>query len=1018
MSRFNPEIVKNPEIFEQNRMEAYSDHAYYSSEEAANQKKEEWKESLNGLWKFSWAKNPDSIIDGFEERDYICKAWDDIHVPAHMQMEGFGKPQYVNMQYPWDGREMISPGKIPMEYNPVGCYVKYFTVPDFMKDRPVHISFQGAESGIVLWCNGEYVGYSEDSFSPADFELTPYLTEGENKLAARVYTWTSGSWCEDQDFFRFSGIYRDVYLYTIPKIHIRDLKIRTKFSGDYENCSLIVNTKSTGKGSVTYSLIDPEKEASQQNVFCETAELEENTEFTRQVLSPKLWSAENPYLYELRMEVRDEQGQLVEIVCENVGFRQFELDHGIMKINGQRIVFKGVNRHEFSAKTGRALSKEDTVKDILTMKRNNINAIRTSHYPNQSIFYRLCDKYGLYVIAEANVESHGSWGPYLAGRRAIEDIVPGDRPEWKNVLLDRGNSLYQREKNRPSILIWSCGNEAFGGLNFLAMSEQFHSLDETRIVHYEGVNFDRRYEEISDIESQMYPSVTHIEKFLAEHKEKPFICCEYTHAMGNSCGAMHKYTDLADREPRYQGGFIWDYIDQSITKKDRYGNEFQAYGGDFDDRPTDYNFSGNGIVYGGNREPSPKMQEVKYNYQNIKIAFEADTAIIVNNHLFTNTDIYDMCILYERNGIEYDRKETVISIPPLGEGKYKLDHMESEKALDGIYTVTISFRLKADTSWGKAGHEVAFGQSRCVIEKKQNDCRFGGNPVSLIRGDYNIGVKGEDFEVLFSELNGGLTSYRYGGKELLKSIIKPNFWRAPIDNDAGNLMPYRYAQWKTASMYPIYKNVNDMSILSPQVEKKENCVEVKYTYLLPTAPASSCEMIYHVYGDGTVQTTLSMDVPKELHDMPEFGVIMKMDADYQNLSWLGMGPEETYADRKRGAKFGIYQNLVADNMAKYLVPQECGNKTDVYRATVTDMNGRGLLFTGDAINFSALPYTPHEIENAEHSYELPQVHYTVIRAAMAQMGIGGDDSWGSRTHPEYLIQTDEKLEFTFTFRGI
>ena len=518
----------------------------------------------------------------------------------------------------------------------------------------------------------------------------------------------------------------------------------------------------------------------------------------------------------------------------------------------------------------------------------------------------------------------------------------------------------------------------------------------------------------------MYPSVEAIKDFLAKDDSKPFICCEYTHAMGNSCGAMHKYTDLTDTEPKYQGGFIWDYIDQSIYKKDRYGREFQAYGGDFGERPTDYNFSGNGIAYGGNRDASPKMQEVKFNYQNITAEVTADTVKVINKNLFVNTDIYQCKVTVARDGKVIKKAFMETAVAPLSEETYALPLGKEEKS--GEYTVTVSFHLKEDKVWAKAGHEVAFGQYVYQVKEEQKICQ---DPLTVIRSTHNIGVRGAHFEVLFSVLNGGLVSYKYAGKEMIEAIPKPNFWRAPTDNDCGNLMGMRYGQWKIASMYLSHKDFRQGPYgpgNTPEVEEKEHSVKVTYTYLLPATPLAECKLAYEVYGDGRVKTTLTYDPVKELGDMPEFGVIFKFNADYDHVEWYGLGSAETYADRKKGAKLGIYENMVKDNIARYMVPQECGAKEEVRWAKVTDRKGRGMLFEMDENNgpmmFSALPYTPHEMENAMHPYELPEVHYTVVRVAKEQMGVGGDDSWGARTHEEYLLKTDKKMEFSFVFKGL
>ena len=1031
MREFDYALVKDPLYFRDGRMDAHSDHIYYRDENELQEKETSYRYSLNGLWKFHYAKNYKNSVKGFESVEYSCRDWEDIYVPAHIQMEGYDIPQYANIQYPWEGHEEIHPGEIPEKFNPVASYVNYFTVPETMRGKRLFISFQGAESGMALWLNGAFVGYSEDSFTPSEFELTEYVKEGENKLAVQVFKWTAGSWCEDQDFFRFSGIYRDVYLFTIPEVHVNDLKIRALPDETLERATLEMDAQVWGNGTARI-VLSREGEV----IFEDRKELinieetpSDKNHFEWKVNQPELWSAEEPQLYDLLIEIYNKNGELQEIIPQKVGFRRFEMKDGIMTLNGKRIVFKGVNRHEFSSVTGRHVSEEELRKDLQMMKQNNINAIRTCHYPNTSLIYGLCDEYGIYMIDETNLESHGTWDTVLMTKDET-DIVPHNKPEWLGMILDRANSMYQRDKNHAAILIWSCGNESFGGKDIFEMSEFFRREDPTRLVHYEGVNSDRSYSDTSDMESQMYTSVEGIKAFLAKDDRKPFICCEYTHAMGNSCGAMHKYTDLTDTEPKYQGGFIWDYIDQSIYKKDRYGREFQAYGGDFGDRPTDYNFSGNGIVYGGNRDASPKMQEVKFNYQNITAEVQEESVLVKNKNLFTNTDCYDCKVTVARDGKVIRTAKMDTAVEPLSEKSYELPLKKESRS--GEYTVTVSFHLKEDTVWAKAGHEVAFGQYVYTVdplesaeEEKHQAIAGASEQMQVIHSVHNIGVRGEHFEVMFSTLNGGLVSYKYAGREMIEAIPKPNFWRAPTDNDCGNQMPMRYAQWKIASMYLGHKEYRKGAfgpMNFPEVEEGENSVKISYTYFMPTTPASECRLSYEVFSDGRVKTTLSYDPVEGLGDMPEFGVLFKLNADYDRVEWYGLGEAETYADRKHGAKLGIYQNKVADNMAHYMVPQECGAKEEVRWAKVVDRKGRGMLFEMAKENgpmmFSALPYTPHEIENAMHPFELPEIHYTVVRAAKGQMGVGGDDSWGSYTHLEYLLNADGKMEFSFLFKGI
>lgn len=1027
MSNFDSNIIKNPEIFEQNRLAAHSDHVCYKNELEKIKGKSSLRYDMNGLWKFAYAKNQSLVPCGFEAADYDCKGWDEIRVPAHIQMEGYDVPIYTNTTYPWEADEFIKPGEVPEIFNPVASYVKYFTIPENMKNKRVCISFQGVESGFALWLNGHYVGYSEDTFDPSDFELTDYIVEGENKLAVRVWKWTSSSWCEDQDFYRFSGIFRDVFLYAVPCAHVEDLSVVPTLNDTFDEGTLSVSIKADGDGIASvklYELGDLSVEKyDRAKLLLEEFDIElrdkEICEGSCNVKNPLLWSAEKPNLYEVKIIVKDTHGNETEFISQLAGFRRFEMVDGLMKLNGKRIVFKGVNRHEFSSITGRVPNRDEVIKDIVTMKKNNINAIRTSHYPDDSMLYELCDIYGIYMIAENNLESHGTWEAYNKGYVDLDFVVPKDKPQWREMMLDRANSCYQRDKNHPAILIWSCGNESFGGKTIYEMSQLFRQLDKHRLVHYEGVFNDRSYNDTSDMESQMYTPVAGIEKFLAEHHEKPFICCEYTHAMGNSCGAMHKYTELTDREPRYQGGFIWDYIDQSIYKKDRYGKWFLTYGGDFGDRPTDGDFSGNGICYGGEREASPKMQEVKFNYQNISVDFDSDYIFTVTNkNLFVNTSVFDAFAILLADGEEVYRTKLQISVPPMDRASYEVPVTlkNSMIDMDKEYCIVVSFVLKENTIWEKAGYEIAFGQHMIKKPVSEYSC---DKSVELVVGNGNILVRGENFKALFSRMNLGMVSYVYGGVEMLPNTIPlPNFWRTPTNNDSGNMMPQRYAQWKIASMYVTTRQDQRFADTSPRVEKNDNNIAITYTYFMPTTPQSSCEVIYRVFGDGTIETTLSYDPVKELGDMPEFGMMFKLDADYDTVKWYGLGPQETYEDRQHGGKYGVYENKVAENIAEYLVPQESGNKCRVRYAKVMDKKGRGMLFFGDELSFSALPYTPHELENAAHHFELPPVHYTVVRVAKKQMGVGGDDSWGSHTHPEYLLDASEKMEFTFCFRGI
>lgn len=1052
MSEFQFDIVRDPKIFKVNCLPAHSDHTAYRNLDDLKANRIAYRRSLNGLWKFNYAKNYGSAVKGFEKDGYDVSGWDDIHVPANMQMEGYDAPAYVNTQYPWDGREDIKPGEIPTVFNPVGTYVTFFRVPEEWKGMPVCISFQGVESGFALWINGSYVGYSEDSFTPSDFDITGYLQKGVNRIAVQVFKWTASSWLEDQDMYRFSGIYRDVYLYCKPKTCLEDLRILTDLDDSLQDAVLRVEMWLYGEtetGTVEYSL---SKDGSE--ILSGKSAAHSSIKIKEKVKAPALWSAEDPELYDLLITVKDGSGQVLEVIPERVGFRRFEMKDGLMCLNGKRIVFNGVNRHEFSTDTGRMPSESEVINDILTMKRNNINAVRTCHYPDAPLIYHLCDEYGIYMIAENNLESHGMWDAFERGRIALKDLVPGNQKAYMPLLLDRVNSTYQRDKNHPSILIWSCGNESYGGQDILDMSNRFRKLDPSRLVHYEGVTHDRRreYDVTSDMYSQMYTNVYDVETFLHEHTDKPFILCEYAHAMGNSNGDMYKYIELSEREPRYQGGFIWDFVDQSIRKKNRFGEEYQAYGGDCGERPTDYNFSGNGIV-DATRRPYGKMQEIKYNYQDIRINVDDGGIHLKNKHLFTSTSAYDCVVSLEQEGKQL--AETVIDTDtaPLSEGTYKFPFAKQKEP--GEYIVNVSFRLKHDCAWAEKGYEIAFGQY--VYQVKQTaakdlsvsaSCQPLGAEVEhacpagtmrVVRGINNVGVYGDCFDILMSNLKGGIVSYRYGGREMIEWIPRPNFWRAPTDNDYGNKMPARYGQWKLATLYQDFITPDQDPYAEdsdarrfPIIKETKEYVDVTFRKYLPTSPKCTCLVTYRVIADGTVRVSMDYEAVKGLSPMPEYGFMFRLNADYDYMTYYGMGPEENYCDRKAGARLGVYERAVKDNVEHYLVPQETGNRTGVRWARITDHQGRGMEFHGagfvdskdlfasrpGTMEFSAVPYSPEQLEEAQHPYELPRIQYTVVRCSLKQMGVAGDNSWGARTHDEFLVPSDKPLHFAFEFKGI
>ncbi|KKI93204.1 beta-galactosidase [Bacillus sp. SA1-12] len=987
-------------VFAVNRIPAHSDHLYYETvQEARERLPMKWRHSLNGSWKFSYAVNPETRAKSFYQADFDCSGWNTIQVPGHIQLQGFGNPQYVNTMYPWDGVTHVRPPEIPESFNPVGSYVKTFTVPTNMVNKPLFISFQGVESAFYVWLNGQFVGYSEDSFTPAEFDLSSYVKDGENKLAVEVYQRSTGSWLEDQDFWRFSGIFRDVYLYTVPEIHVQNLHIRTELDDSFERAVLFVDTKLSA--DIILKLEDAEGKTVAEGVADPAGACQLSLDH------PHLWSAESPYLYKLFISVFDASGKLVEVIPQRVGFRRFEMKNKVMHLNGKRIVFKGVNRHEFNCRRGRAVTKEDMLWDIKTMKQNNINAVRTSHYPNQTEWYELCDEYGLYVIDEMNLETHGSWQKLGAVEPSWN--VPGNKPEWEAIVMDRAISMVERDKNHPSILIWSCGNESYAGEVILNVSKYFKSVDPGRLVHYEGVFYDRDYNETSDMESRMYAKPADIIEYLEDNPDKPYISCEYIHAMGNSLGGMHKYTDLEAKYPMYQGGFIWDFIDQSLIKKDRYGNEYQAYGGDFGDRPTDYNFCGNGIVY-ADRRLSPKMQEVKFLYQNIKLIPDQKGVLVKNEQLFEGTGAYTLKCKVYHEGKEVFKKTFELDVAAQEETYIALDLPKFEEA--GEYAIHTSLHLKEKTIWADQGHEVAFGQFIYEAEKVEALPAVKDSAFHVVHGDVNIGVHGRDFSVLFSRAQGTLVSLNYDGNEMIAAPPYPLFWRAMTDNDKGNHFAFDSHGWYTSSLFRKCTAID----IDEQTEK----VTVSFKYELPISKDVQVVTAYTVYPNGHIHVYYSYAGASKLPDLPIHALSFKLSADYNQLTWYAQGPEENYEDRANGARLGIFKNKAEDNVSAYLVPQESGSRTGVRYVKIADGIEKGIkiAYKEKPFQCNVSPYTAFELENAAHHYELPNVHYTVVTIAGRHMGVGGDDSWGAPVHEEYHIKADQNFQFEFVIQPL
>ena len=979
------EWLANPEIYEVNREKAHSDHTYTTKDGNLRQ-------SLNGTWKFNYTEHPDSRPADFYKTDFDVTSFDDIIVPGHIQLQGYDKPQYVNTQYPWEGHEQLVPPQIPKKRNPVGSYVKFFDVDKELLGKKTFISFQGVETAIYVWLNGEFVGYSEDSFTPSEFNITPYLKEKNNKLAVEVYRYSTASWLEDQDFWRFSGIFRDVYLYAVPEIHVRDMKVIADY--DYENGNGILATELDIIGDSDYEIKLTLTDKNGIKVY------EGNTaNVSASIPDIMPWSAEQPNLYTITAEISSDS-EIIETAETKIGFRTFELKDGIMCLNGKRIVFKGINRHEWNAEGGRVVTEDDMLWDIRFMKQNNINAVRTCHYPNNSLWYQLCDEYGIYLIDETNLESHGTWQKMGACEPSIN--VPASLPEWKEACLDRARSMYERDKNHASVLIWSCGNESYCGDDIAAMADYFHEVDKTRLVHYEGVVWNRKYDHITDMESRMYAKPDEVEEYLKQNTGKPYISCEYMHAMGNSLGGMKLYTDLEDKYEAYQGGFIWDYIDQSLYK-----DGVLVYGGDFDDRASDYGFCTNGIVY-ADRTYSPKVSEAKRLYSNIRMSLENGVLTVENRNLFTDTSGYIFKVTLEKEGDILSAEEHRLNISAGEAGSVKIGLEVPENG--GEYVLTAYAVLAEDTIWAEKGHEIFFAQQ--IVKTPEITAPMTAHKAEIVYGDFCIGVNGEGFSMQFDKREGGVSSLVYNGVEYITRAPKVSFFRAHTDNDTGAGYPCENAQWQIAGKCA--------KLLGFETKENADSLEVTFKFLAPTVPSFEYKVTYIAYFDGRLGVKAEYDGVKGLSDMPVFAMDFKMKKQYDKFTFYGMGPDENYIDRNNGARLGVYTLTALENFTKYLNPQECGNRTGVRYVNVYEENGAGLNFTAteNPFEMSVLPYNAYELDNAMHRDELPDPTYTWVRIAAKQMGVGGDDSWGAPVHKEFKINSEEAMSLEFIVSSI
>ena len=995
-------------VFEVNRTPAHSNHKCFTHDPQSGEHSD-LTQSLDGEWRVEIVQASD--ID-FNEEPFVAENFDDssfcrAQVPGHLQMAGLLKNKYVNIQYPWDGHENPLEPNVP-ENNHVALYRRKFVVSKRLADTKesggsVSIVFHGMATAIYVWVNGLFAGYGEDGFTPNEFDITDLLHDGENVVAVACYEYSSASWLEDQDFWRLHGLFRSVELTAQPHVHVENMQLEADWDAESGTASL--DAALSVRNASDAATISATLKDSEGNVVWEAStNADANTTFASgslQGLEP--WSAESPSLYELEVNVIDQAGNIVEAAVQKVGFRRFRIENGIMTLNGKRIVFKGADRHEFDAKRGRSITEQDMIDDVIFCKRHNINAIRTSHYPNQERWYDLCDEYGIYLIDETNLETHGSW--CLPGDVVTaETAVPGSKAHWEGACVDRVNSMMRRDYNHPSVVIWSLGNESYTGDVFRAMYKHVHDIDPNRPVHYEGVTKNRDYDDVTDIETRMYEHADVVEEYLKNDPQKPYISCEYMHAMGNSVGNLDEYTAL-ERYPHYQGGFIWDFIDQATYATQPDGSTRLCYGGDFGDRPSDYEFSGNGLVF-ADRTPTPKAQEVKQLYSNVHIDVTDRSVSIKNDNLFISTGGYQFVLRILADGEPVWQSERRFDVPADSACTFDVEWpVDLYRANADELVLEVSQRLAEATDWAPAGYELAFGQTIVAGTKATEDAALPADGIVTV-GRWNAGVQGSGREILLSRTQGGLVSYTFDGHEFVLRRPAITTFRALTDNDRGAGHGFERAQWMAAGRY-----ARCVDNVIEQVD--EDTLKAVYTYELATPQCTKVTVGYTA--DTTGRLNLHVEYPGEsgeLPTIPAFGIEWTLPVQYSNLRFFGAGPEETYQDRKH-AKLGVWSTDAFKDHAPYLMPQETGNHEEVRWAEITDENGHGLRVSraNGAAPFavSLQPYSSFMIEEAQHQDELPAPKHMFLRVLAAQMGVGGDDSWMSPVHSQYHIPADQPI---------
>lgn len=1036
---------ENPYVIKKNKEDAHSTAMHYTDMEKLMKKEpSQWQMSLNGKWKFSFASRPKDRKATFYKGDYDYSSWDEINVPGVWELQGYGTPYYLAFGYP--SAISTKKDKIPTidhNDNPVGSYIRTFELPKHYTGNEIFLHFGAVKSAFYVWINGEMVGYSQGSMTPAEFNITSYVKEGINTVAVEVYRFSDGTYLEDQDMWFLSGIYRDVYIFAEPKCHIRDFYAKCDLDEEYKDAVLKmeieVNTKDLKEEEdkevlleVYLQAIDQKKTQRKLNkpIISQKVKLaEENTSLVveEKVKNPKKWTAETPNLYRIVVSLKDENEKVITLKTYNFGFRVVEIKGDRFLINGQPILFKGVNRHDYHPETGWTVPNEIREQDILIMKQHNINALRASHYPNDPYIYELCDKYGLYVINEADVETHG----------VRTKKVPGDDPVWTKAVVDRMERMVHRDKNYPCIVMWSLGNEAGYGTSFMAMKKAALKIDTTRPFHYEGDNDLKT----SDVFSLMYPTPSkeamigekkNIEVSLLEntvnmlaannvqfkkeeYENMPVMNCEYAHAMENSLGNFQEHMDNFEKYDNWCGGFIWDFVDQAILKGKVEGKDYWAYGGDFSKDKTHGIFCANGIV-GADRSLQPSIHEVKKVYQSIKVNSEdmqKGQFIVHNKNVFTKlTDTYIHWEVTRNGNVEQYGTIDDIEIQPMEKQQIKIPYDVEKMTNVGEYLVLVSFRLKEDALWAQKDFEIAWDQFE-LMQKEPKVKKEHKGEASLTIEQYKneIKVANKNITVCIEKSTGNLITLDFGNGNMIKEPLKMNFWRASTDNDRN-----------VSNFYPVLNRMFDGRKWKKAVdEKKVKNVETKTTstyssitihYILPKL-ANKAKTVYKIYKEGHIVVD-NYITPKK--DMIRYGMQMEIPVQYEDVTWYGRGPHETYIDRKSGAKVGIYNKKAMDMPHDYLRPQENGNRTDIRWISLANKDREGIKISAPftkSIDASVWPYNMEDLDKATHIHELERGKKLCLNIDYKQQGVGGDLPGMAKLLDEYKISGKKQYKYRF-----